>query len=161
MTRDSVENYKQDRLGNSRKELDTLRAQEGKNGLGNDDGLVEIQGTGANPGNTGVDTLIYSLPTHAQQAIITQITAFNSLGSGDNTFTIAEADLGSGGSVTSTTQRSVPMNVGSGSTQIFEYEGLPFDKAIAVNSEFQGQIGVAVISDHQEGHESASEQTGT
>lgn len=154
MAREEEVQYEQDRLGNENRRLDDLRAQEGKNGLTNDDGLVEIGSA-----DTGSSVLIYSKPTHAQQVIPIQLTAFNSVGSGTNTFVLEEATLDGSNNITSTTQRSVPIEVSSGETRIVDYHGLPADRALSVDSEFQGQIGVAVISDHQEEHEPASEQT--
>lgn len=155
MTRQEEEQFEQDRLGNSRRKLDTLRAQEGNVG-GGDDGLLEF----TTSAQTGTQRVLYSLPTHASQVIVTKLQAHNSQGTAGS-FYISEADLDGNGSITSTTRRSVNINVGSLETSTTEYEGKPFEKAIAVQSEFQGQIGVAVISDHHEEDEPASEVTGT
>lgn len=150
MSREEVEKYAQDRLGNVRRDIDELRAAEGQAGLDTGDGIVEVTS-----GETGTPVLAYSAPTHASQVILTGLDAFNSVGSGYNTVKVLEAELDSNGSITSTTQRSVPIQVGSGSTRTEDYEGLPFENHIAVESEFEGQIGVSVISDHHEEDEPA------
>lgn len=146
--------YEQDRLGNERKKIDTLRAQEGNEGLDTDEGIAEIGSAG-----TGSSQLLYSKPTHAQRVFVTQVWGFNSVGSGDNSFILEEATLDGSNSISSSKQRSVPIVVDSATTRVEEYEGMEFDGAISVNSEFQGQVGIAVVSDHEEYHEPASEQT--
>jgi len=156
MPRDSETQYEQDRLGNEKAKLDELRAQEGNSGLGTSDGIVNIGSA-----DTGVYKTAYSIPTHASRVIAVQVWGFNSVGSGNNTFTLGEATLNGTGSIVSTTQRSVPIAVGSGSTRVETYKGLPFTKAIAVSSEFQGQVGVAVISDHDREDDTAVEVTQT
>lgn len=154
MSRDKTEEYQQDRLGNVRRKIDELRAKEGNNGLDSDNGLVNVGSA-----DTGSVNLLYSAPTHASQVIVDQLSAFNSVGSGDNTFTLYEVELDGSNSITSSTQRSVPINVSSGSTSFTDYHGEPFSASIGVSSEFQGQIGVGVFSDHHEEEEPASEQT--
>lgn len=148
------EQYEQDRLGNVRRKIDRLRAQEGNVGGSDDEGLVQIQSADA-----GSDVLLYSLPTHAQQAIVTQVWGFNSTPTNSDTMQLLEVDLDDSNSITSSTERSVPIQVNSGETRKEDYEGLPFDKAIGVNAEFSGQVGVALISDHHEEVEPASEQS--
>lgn len=154
MVHSREEQFEQDRIGNVRRKLDTLRAQEGMAGLDTDEGIANIGSA-----ETATDVLLLSKPTHAQRMIGVQIQAFNSVGSGANTFTLKQATLNGSNSITSTTQRSVPIEVASGATRILEYKGIPFDRAISVESEFQGQIGIAVISDHHEENEPASEIT--
>lgn len=147
-------NYPQDRLGNENRELDQLRAQEGMTGADDDDSGIEEIGTA----DTGSNVLVYSIPTHADQVVLDLIHAHNSAAS-EGTFQVFEASLDSNGAIGSTTRRSVPINVSDGVTRAIGYEGEPFTRSIAVNSEFAGQIGVAVISDHKQSSESASEQT--
>lgn len=154
MPRKEVESFKQDRLGNSRRELDTLRAQEGMSGFNDDEGIVQIQSA-----DTGSDLLILSKPTHAQDMFITQLHAFNSNPTAGDTFSVFEADLDGSGSITSTTRRSVPHQVDSATTAYIDYEGESFEKAISITAEFEGQVGVAVVSDHHEENEPASEIT--
>lgn len=148
MTREEEVQYEQDELGNERRKLDTLRAQEGMAGTTSDDsGIASIAS-----GDVGSDVLILSKPTHADEMILDLIHAYNSQSS--DTFRIKEATLDGSNSITSTTRRTVPIVVGSEETREIEYEGDTFDKAIAVESQFQGEIGVAVISDHKESSES-------
>jgi hypothetical protein len=153
MVRDEYEEYEQDRLGNTNRKLDQLRAQEGMYGSdGDDEGIQEVGTT-----DTGTDLLVLSKPTHADQMILDLVHAHNSAAS-DGTFRILEAQLDGSGNITSTTRRSVPINVAAGSTRSLGYEGEPFTNAIAVNSEFAGEIGFAVLSDHKESSEPAIEQ---
>ena len=152
--RDEEVQYEQDRLGNEYRKLDRLRAQEGMKGdSADDEGLVVI-GTA----DTGTDLLVYSKPTHAQQFMLDLIHAHNSQDT-KASFEILEAELDGAGNITSTTKRSVPIPVTSVTTRAVGYEGIPFENALAVNSDFAGEIGVAVISDHHEENEPASEQT--
>lgn len=151
---DRVENYQQDRLGNTRRELDQLRAQEGMAGSDSDDEGIQEVGTA----DTGSDLLVYSTPTHSDRVILDLVHAHNSAAS-EGTFQLFEASLNSSGSIVSTTRRSVPINVAAGVTRAIGYEGIPFENSIAVNSEFAGQVGVAVISDHDQSSEPESEQT--
>lgn len=153
MGRDEEVQFEQDRLGNERRKIDSLRAQEGMVGSSADDEGIEDIGSAG----TGTVTTLYSLPAHADAVYVSLIHAFNSVGSGANTFTLYEVTLDSGGNITDQTQRSVPINVASGATRSIGYEGLEFNKAIGVSSEFQGQIGVAVKSDHKEYNEPSSE----
>lgn len=153
MTRNEEVQYEQDNLGNERRKIDTLRAQEGM--VGGDDADQGIENIGS--AETGTVTTLYSLPTHADQVYLSMIQAFNSVGSGANTFSLYELNLDGSGNITGQTKRSVPINVASGATRTLGYEGMEFNKAIGVESEFQGQIGVAVLSDHEEYSEQASE----
>jgi len=150
MSREEYEKYVADKEGNSYREIDSLRAQEGVKGLGTKNGLENIGSA-----DTGTVQLLFSRPTHATRMWVKSVTGFNSVGSGANTLTLYDVVLGSGGSITSQTQRSVPLNVSSGSTQTFNYDGDAFSHHVGVSSEFQGQIGVAVISEHQESDEPA------
>lgn len=143
MTRQDQTQYEQDRLGNERRKLDTLRAQEGK--VTSDSGLTEIQSA-----DTGSVQILHSAPSHSDQVILDQIRGFNSVGSGNNTMTMYGIQIDSNGNITSSERRSVPLVVGSGSTATYEYDGEPFQNSIGVSSEFQGWIGVGVYSDHEE-----------
>lgn len=154
MTRQQEEQFEQDRLGNVRRKLDTLRAQAGMWGEDDDNGIVNIAG-----GETDTMTVLYSLPTHTQESILVEVHAHNSNPTSGTTFSLYELDLDGAGAITGSTRRSVPIEVTSATTRILSYEGLPFDKAIGVQSEFEGHIGVGVIDDHHEEEEPASEQT--
>lgn len=149
------ENYPQDRLGNTNRELDQLRSQEGMAGADDDDeGIVTIAA-----GDVDSDVIVYELPTHADQVILDLVHAHNSTDA-SGTFQLFSATLDSGGSVNATTRRSVPVNVSDGVTRTIGYEGIPFSEdAIVVNSGFEGDIGIAVLSDHDQSSEPASEQT--
>lgn len=156
MVREQEVQFEQDRLGNERRKLDTLRAQEGMSGdTADDEGIATIT-----TADTGTDVLVYSKPTHAQQYMLDLIHAHNSQNT-KASFEILEAELDGAGNITSTTKRSVLIPVTSVTTRAVGYEGIPFENALAVNSEFAGEIGVAVIVDHEESHEPASEQTTT
>lgn len=150
MTRNEETQYEQDRFGNERKKLDTLRAQEGHQDA-NDGGLTRITSS-----DTNTDVLLYSFPSNADRGVITSVYGFNSVGSGDNTFTIKDADLDGSNNITSTARRSVPFNVSSMATERYKYEGLPFQKAIAVESEFEGWVAVSLVVDNEESSESLS-----
>lgn len=152
--RNRVENYQQDRLGNVNRELDELRAQEGM--VGTDDDNMGIQTIGS--ADTGSNLLVFSKPTHADRVILDLIHAHNS-GDAAGTFQIFDAVLDGNGAISSTTRRSVPINVANGSTRSIGYEGKPFENAIAINSGFEGEIGLAVISDHDQSSEPNIEQT--
>lgn len=145
MGREEVTEYEQDRLGNERKKLDQLRAQEGMTGADADDEGIETIGTA----DTGTSLTVYSIPTHADQVILDLIHAHNSVAS-SGTFTIQELELDGNGNITDSTRRSVPINVAAGATRTLGYEGLPFENAIGVDSEFGGVIGFAVLADHKE-----------
>lgn len=151
MSREEEVPYEQDHLGNENKKIDTLRAQEGMVGGDTDEGIVQLTSA-----DTGSDVLLFSMPTHADQAIVTELHAYNSQSSG-GTFSLFEADLDGSGNIQNTTRRSVPIEVVGDATRINSYEGKPFDKAIAVSADFQGYIGVGVISDHKEYNEPESE----
>lgn len=144
MSREENVNYKQDRLGNERKELDELRAQEGMvEGTETEDGITQVQTQ-----DTGSLNLIYEKPEHANEAILSFIHAYNSLSTSGSTFSLYEVETDDNGSITSQTRRTVPLNVTQGSTRTIGYEGLPFEEDIAIESEFGGYVGVAVISDN-------------
>lgn len=149
MSRHEEEQYEQDRLGNANRKLDRLRAQEGQQT--SDSGLTEITSS-----DTGSVEILYSLPTHADRVIVEAVHGFNSVGSGDNTFSLFDLDLDGSNNINSSTRRSVPYNVGSADTERYEYEGQAFEKAIGVESEFEGWIGVGLIVDHDESSESLS-----
>ena len=154
MGRDEITEYEQDRLGNERKKLDQLRAQEGMSGADADDEGIEEIGSA----ETGTSLTVYSIPTHADQVMLDLIHAHNSAASA-GTFTVQEAELDGSGNIVSTTRRSVPINVAADATRAIGYEGLPFENAIAVESEFAGVIGFAVLSDHKEYVEEGSTNT--
>lgn len=151
MSRDEQVQYEQDRLGNENRKIDELRAQEGMV-EGDDQGLKEIQSA-----DTGSVVLLQSKPTHADQMIVELIHGYNSVSSGGDTFSLYELTLDGAGNITDQTRRSVPIQVASGATRSIGYEGLPFDKAIGVESEFQGFVGVGFKSDHKEYNEPESE----
>lgn len=152
---DEYSQYERDRFGNSNPKLDQLRAQGGNAGADDDDdGIVEIVG-----GDTGNDVVVYELPRHADQALLDLVSFHNNSGAA-GTFRILEATLDSDGNITSTTRRSVLINVADGATRVLGYEGKPFTgDAIAVNSGMTGEVGVAVIEDHKQYTEDSVEQT--
>jgi len=151
MARDEEVQFEQDRLGNERKKLDTLRAQEGM--VQNDeDGIVQIGSVKA-----GTDVIAYSLPGHADEVMVDTLEAYNSKSSGNNIVSLYELTLDSSGNITDTTRRSVPIHVSVDETRKFEYDGEPVDAdAIGVNAEFEGFVGVSVIVDHKESSENPS-----
>lgn len=151
MTREQEVQFEQDRLGNENRKLDTLRAQEGMVGGGTEEGIAEFS-----TAETGAAKVLFSLPTNASRAFLTELHAYNSTGTG-GTYSLFEADLDGSGSIVSTTRRSVPIEVVSIATRINSYAGMEFDKAIAVNSEFGGFIGAGLIVDHDEEDEPESE----
>lgn len=159
MAREEEVQYEQDNLGNERKKIDALRAQEGMDA--EPDGIVDIDATenAAAPAEASSAVLAYEKPTHADEVYLSLIHAYNSVSSGNDTFTIYEVELDSGGNITSRTQRSVPIHVQTQRTRSIGYEGIAFENSIAVSSEFQGQIGLGVKSDHKEYSEPESEQT--
>lgn len=144
MSREGREQYEQDRLGNVRRKLDPLRAQEGMKGMDSGEGIAEF-GTQ----DTGSLKVAYSLPTHADRAMITELHATNSTNTG-GFYSLWEVELDGSGSITSQTRRSVPIEVVSQATRINSYEGIPFEDHIAVESGFGGMVGVGLIADHEE-----------
>lgn len=150
MGRDEDVNYEQDRLGNERRKLDRLRAQEGMVD-GDDQGITEITST-----NTGTIQTLHSLPAHTDEAIVTELHAYNG-DSVSGTYSLYELTLDENGSIASSTRRSVPIDLATDATRINSYEGTPFTGAIGVSAEFQGWIGVGLLSDHKEYNEADSE----
>ena len=144
MPREGREQYEQDRLGNVNRKLDTLRAQEGMKGTDTEEGISEI--TSVETGNIQV---LYSLPSHASRAILTELHATNTQASG-GFYSLYSLDLDGSGSIVSSDRRSVPIEVVSQATRINSYEGLPFEKAVGVDSDFQGYIGAGFVVDHDE-----------
>jgi len=139
--------YESDRFGNENRKIDRLRAQEGMDDSG-DEGIVQIT-----TANTGSVVLIQSKPSRATEMRLDFIHAFNSNPSSGDVFSIFEAQLDGNNSITSSTRRRVPLQVGSGQTQQYDYKGDPFENAIAVESDFEGRIGVAYFSDHRKSDE--------
>lgn len=156
MTRDETERYKQDNLGNSRRELDEFRAREGSVGGESDDGLLDIGSE-----DTQSDQVIYSLPTHADEAHLIQLTAHNRDATDGNTFHLLERQYDNDGNLEATVQRSVPQSVGTGETFRGDYVGKSFEDVIVVNSDFAGTISLGLIVDHHEESEPESEQNET
>lgn len=152
MEREQTEQFEQDRLGNVRRKLDDLRAQEGMKGADSEEGIAEITS-----GDTGSIQIAYSLPTHTDRAIVTELHATCTIDTG-GFYSLYELDLDGSGNITGSTRRSVPIEVVSQSTRINSYEGLPFEKAIGVEADFEGFVGVGLISDHEEFSESSQGQ---
>lgn len=146
MTRDEVEEYEQDNLGNVSRKIDTIRAQEGMSAE-TDSGILIIGSA-----DTGGNLVVYTPPTHADEYYLSEIHVRNSAGSAGDYY-IQEATLDSGGSITGTTRRSIDYNVASGADETQDYGGEAFTDALAVNSDFGGQVGVEVIVDHNEATE--------
>lgn len=153
MVREEQVQYQQDRQGNERRKLDQLRGQAGMSGAnGDDNGIVTIAAA-----DTGSDAVAYSIPNSVDETILDLIHAHNS-GDAAGTFRIKSATLNEDGSIDTTSRRSVLINVAGGVTRAIGYEGDPFtDDAIVVESTFEGEIGVAVLSDHKEYIEPSSE----
>lgn len=144
MPREGREQYEQDRLGNVNRKLDTLRAQEGMKGADDEEGIAEITSA-----DTGSLQLLYSLPTHVSRAILTELHATNTQSTA-GFYSLYEVDLDGSGNITGNTRRSVPLEVTSQATRINSYEGLPFEKAVAVDSDFEGFVGAGFVVDHDE-----------
>lgn len=155
MTREQIESYEQDRLGNARRALDTIRAQDGMAGADADNsGIMDIP-----TGDTGTNQIVYELPDDADSVYLDLVHAHNDSG-GPGTFRILEATLDDNGNITGTTRRSVLINVADTATRSIGYEGVEFtEDAIVINSGFQGEFGVAVLADNKEYTEPNSEQT--
>lgn len=151
MSREQEVQFEQDRLGNENRKLDTLRAAEGMAGASTEDGIVEIDS--AVSGNVQV---LYSFPTHVDRAFAQELHAYNSTGTA-GTYSLYEVTLDGAGSVASSERRSVPIHVASVSTRINSYLGLEFDRAIGVDADFEGFVGVGLVVDHDEENEPQSE----
>lgn len=144
MARSQEEQYEQDRHGNVNRKLDRLRAQDGMDADGNG-GLLEVAA-----GDVDTDLVLYELPESVDGVIATEVHAHNG-GDSDGTFSLYSAELDGDGNITSTTRRSVPIEVVLSATRIHSYEGKEFDAdAIVVNSSFEGHIGVGVVVDNKE-----------
>lgn len=144
MVRDEEVQYEQDRLGNERKKLDTLRAQSGMVD-GTEEGIVHVGSA-----DTGSTLIAFSLPTNVDKAIVRTVEGFNSVGSGDNTMSLYSLSLDSNGNISSSQRRSVPIEVQSSNTRKHDYDGKPFTQAIGISAEFEGYVGVSIIADHEE-----------
>lgn len=156
MPRDEEVQYEQDRLGNERKKLDTLRAQEGNaGGFDNGEGLARIQSA-----DTGSAQSVYSAPTHADRVWLTRAWGYNSVGSGRNTFHLVEGEAHPNG-FSNTTRRSIDIEVNSSNTRPIDISGKEFTEDIGVVSEFEGQVGIEVIVSHRQENEPNTEVTGT
>lgn len=158
MSRGEEVQYEQDRLGNEKKKLDEIRAREGNaGGFGGNDGIVEIQGTA----ETGNAQLLYSNPTHADRVHPKRFYAHNSAPSGNNNFHFVEGELDGSGGLSNTTRRSVDINVDSQTTRIDPYMGQAFERSVGVVADFEGQVAIDLISDHDEASEPDTEDTST
>lgn len=153
MTREEREQFEQDRHGNVNRKLDQFRARAGN--VGNDDetGITQIDSA-----ETGTSQILYSIPTHVDEAIVTRIYAFDSNPSGGDTFFLEELTLDGAGNITSSQRRSVPIQVNSNATRTEPYEGAPFTQAIGVTSNFEGHVAVGLIEDHDQSSEPDVEQ---
>lgn len=147
MTREGEEQYEQDRLGNVNRKLDPLRAQEGMVGEDSEEGIAEITSA-----DTGSLQILYSFPTHVDQAIVTELHGTNTAATG-GFYSLYELDLDGSGNIVGSTRRSVPIEIVSQATRINSYEGKPFEKAIGVESGFAGYVGVGMVVDHEESSE--------
>lgn len=153
MGRDQEVQFEQDNLGNERRKLDTLRAQEGNSGADGTTGIVEITSA-----DTGTTILLSDLSDHTDEAYVTDLDFYNQNTAG-GTATLFEVEANSNNSVTSSTRRSVPFTVGSASTAQYEYSGDSFEDDIGIQANFTGWVGVGFISDSKEFVESSTEQT--
>lgn len=144
MPRDQKVDYEQDRLGNERRKLDQLRAQEGMEGEDDNNGIAAI---GAD--DVGANVVLYELPEHADQIILTELHAYNST-TEDGTYSLFEVEIDDQGAITSSVRRSVPIEVVGEATRINSYQGLPFEGHIAVTATFEGHVGAGVIADHKQ-----------
>lgn len=157
MSRNENENFSQDRLGNSNRELDSIRGQDGMDAGGDSpSGLLEVT-TGDDDGAT--DLVVLELPDDAEGFHLDELHAHNNTG-GPETFSVFSATLNDDGTVDTTTRRSVPMNVAAGVARTISYSGKEFNEdAIVVTSNFTGHIGVGGYMDIPEYRGSAYEQT--
>jgi len=160
MAREQETQYEQDRFGNERRKLDTLRAREGFEGLDTQEGISDITSLDTSTGvdDTGNIQIAYSLPTRADRVILDEAHAYNG-DSIDATYSLYELDLDSNGNITGQTRRSVPVQVSSQSTRVVSLHGKPYESAIGVASEFEGKIAVGVIVDHDQSTEESIVQT--
>jgi len=144
MSRSHEEQFEQDRHGNVNRKLDRIRAQDGMDADGNG-GIVEVV-----TADVGTDLVLYELPDSVDAVTATEVHAYNG-DAADGTFSLYSAELDAGGAITSTTRRSVPIEVVQSATRIHSYKGKEFSAdAIVVNSSFEGFIGVGVVADNKE-----------
>lgn len=157
MPRERNEQYKQDRVGTSVRELDSYRAADG---MSEDNGKVSVDGSGP-----GTPFVVHEIPSSARGVVLYEIHAHNSSGSAgtfrvwSGTYVDPTADSPT---VDTVTERSVPYNVSSATTRTLPYVGMAFEEDfIAVTSSFAGEIGVGVYNDHRVYEEPAAEQLET
>lgn len=151
MTREQKENFAQDRLGNVNRELDPVRSI---SGMEEGDGLVAIAA-----GDVGSQVVMMEIPDDAAGFSLMEIHAYNSTTSA-GTFQLHSATLDDTGTITSTTRRSVPFNVGSEVGRTISYSGKEFSEdAVVVVSQFEGEVGIGGNMDRPEELEPATEQT--
>lgn len=154
MVRRESESYKQDHLGNVRRELDDYRAREG-GVAGGTDGHVDVTAD-----DTDTDLVAYELPDHANQVILEQVMTRADDGTGGGTVTVYSATLADDGTIDTTTQRGVPLDMAAAGTDAHDIVTAPFsDDAIVINASVASEVSLGVLSDHFEESEPASEET--
>lgn len=151
MGRDQNIEFVQDRLGNERRKLDDVRAYDGSDAGGDNNGLIEISG-----GEVDADVVAYVPDDDVSEYYLTGIRAFNA-GDSAGQFYISEAELDADGNPTSIERRTVDLDMAAESTRAFGYNGAPFEGVITINSDFEGQISVTVVPDRPVYEEPESE----
>lgn len=151
MSRTSQEPYKQDRLGNVNREIDTVRGQDGMSAAGEANGLIEVTDYADGSAEDNVTHAVFTVDEDIHRVYLTEFHIFNQ-GNEEGTITIYE-DTDAG-----TVQRSLPVTVAAGAQETVNYSGREFTGDIMVQTTVDGMYGAAVITDHPEYIEPASEQ---
>lgn len=147
MGREEQVNFAQDRLGNEKKELDDVRAQEG-NSADTNSGIVSVAG--------GAQELAYKIPDEAEAAHLSYIMLHLPSSAGAaHSVRIEDAELDNNNNITSSTDRSVPISVSPGATRTVGYEGSEFSNGGVSVTETTGgastvEVGLSFYTDTNE-----------
>jgi len=155
MGRPQVEEFKQDRIGTTARELDPIRATDG---MSEDGGLASLAGDGL-----GTQVVIIEVPDDARGLVLDVIHAYNSSGASgtfkvfSGTYVDPTAD---DPAIDETTERSITYTVASSDDRVIDYKGRAFEEDfIAVASDFAGEVALGVYNDYREYIEPDTEQT--
>lgn len=151
MGREEQIQFEQDRLGNERKKLDQIRSLDGSDAGEENGGLVVISAD-----QVGTEVIFYEPPKNVDEYYLSGLRAYNSGDSG-GTFHLLEAEVDDNGNINSSDRRTVDLDMATGVTRTFGYEGGAFEDAITIVANFEGQVSLSVHLDNKEHTEPAAE----
>lgn len=137
MTREEEVNFVQDALGNEKKELDDVRAQDGMTGGGNEGLATFAIGDG--------ETKIYEIPPEADAVYLSYVMVYGISGNGGTAAPVLNDAItdgdGASGTITSSTERSPPIPVAAGGLRTVGYEGKKFTGDVITANGLVGALG--------------------